>query len=103
MTNQDFESKVLEIVKQIPRSKVCTYGIIAHAIGLKSSARMVGWILNKNRQNDEIPFHRVVNRNGDLTGKFYFDSPSQMEDLLLSEGIEFIKDRVNLNKHLWIP
>lgn len=101
--NFDFEKKVLEIVKQIPYGKVTTYGLIAHKCGIKSSARMVGWILNSNRHNPEMPFHRVVNRNGELTGKHHFATPNLMKELLLAEGIEFIGEKVNLKKHLWLP
>lgn len=99
----EFEIKVLEIVKQIPFGKVTTYGKIARACGTRTSARMVGWILNSNKNNTDFPFHRVVNRNGELTGKYHFLTPTMMKELLLSEGIEFVDEKVNLEKHLWIP
>lgn len=101
--NQDFFDKVFEVVAKIPEGKVTTYGHIAEAIGIKSSARTVGWALN-GAGGKGLPCHRVVNRQGLLTGKFHFGSPELMEDLLRSEGIEFDeKGRVILEKHLWIP
>lgn len=99
----NFFQRVYEIVKKIPSGKITTYGSIAKALGLKSSARMVGWALNSAAVRNDLPFHRVVNRNGDLTGKRYFATPYLMRELLESEGIEFIDDRVNIKKHLWEP
>ena len=101
--NSDFYNKVLKLVKMIPEGKVTTYGHIAHTLGLRSSARIVGWALNSTAGDLSIPAHRVVNRNGELTGKMYFSTPYMMREMLNAEGIEFINDRVNLKKHLWIP
>lgn len=101
--NIEFEKKVLKIVGEIPYGKVTTYGDIARHCGLKSSARMVGWVLSANAENFELPFHRVVNRNGELTGKYHFLTPTLMKELLLSEGIEFEDEKVVMKKHLWIP
>jgi methylated-DNA-protein-cysteine methyltransferase-like protein len=101
--NDDFFTKVFQIVSEIPRGKVTTYGAIGKKLGLKSSARMVGWALNSAKERLDLPCHRVVNRLGELTGKNHFQNPSLMKDLLLSEGIEFIDEAVDLKKHLWIP
>lgn len=101
--NIDFFKKVYNIVKKIPPGKVTTYGHIAQKIGLKSSARMVGWALNSFAGNLKLPCHRVVNRNGELTGKLHFPTPTYMKEMLISEGVEFIGEKVNLKKHLWIP
>ncbi len=99
---KDFFNKVYDIAKKIPYGKVTTYGHIAEAVGIKSSARTVGWAMNGCGR--DIPAHRVVNRVGALTGKFHFGDPNLMEDLLRSEGVEFDKHGfVNLEKHLWIP
>jgi methylated-DNA-protein-cysteine methyltransferase-like protein len=95
--------KIFEIVKQIPIGKVTTYGEIAKVIGIKSSARYVGWALNSNKLSGEIPAHRVVNRNGDLTGKMHFPTPHYMREMLESEGVTFKGDRVDMAKHLWKP
>jgi len=99
----DFFDKVYKIVRKIPFGKVATYGDIAEACGIRSSARTVGWALNGAKESG-IPCHRVVNRFGALTGKLHFGSPDIMEDLLRSEGIEFTSEGcVNLEKHLWKP
>lgn len=100
----DFFEKVFTIIKQIPVGKVTTYGAIARAIGLKSSARMVGWALNSLAfWNTDIPAHRVVNRRGELTGKKYFPTPNFMEEMLKSEGVKFIGECVDLKNHFWEP
>lgn len=100
--NKDFFNKVYDVAKKIPYGNVTTYGHIAEACGIKSSARTVGWALNGC--GPDIPAHRVVNRYGALTGKIHFGDPNLMEDLLLSEGVEFDKNNcVKLEKHLWIP
>jgi methylated-DNA-protein-cysteine methyltransferase related protein len=100
---EDFFSKVHKTVAKIPYGKVATYGDIAEACGIRSSARTVGWALN-GAKDSGLPCHRVVNRFGALTGKMHFGSPELMRDLLLSEGIEFDKDDcVILEKYLWKP
>lgn len=104
MENKDIYEKIFDIVRQIPLGKVTTYGHIAKAIGIKMSARMVGWALNSLAfQQTDIPAHRVVNRRGELTGRRYFPSPNYMKELLLSEGVTFIGEAVDLHKHLWVP
>ena len=98
----DFFNKVYKVTKKIPYGKVSTYGDIAEACGIRSSARTVGWALNGC--GPDIPAHRVVNRFGALTGKIHFGDPNLMEELLRSEGVEFDKNGcVQLDKHLWIP
>ena len=92
-----------EVVKQIPYGKVSTYGCIAEYLGLKSSARMVGWALNSFANDSSVPCHRVVNRLGELTGSRHFATPEMMKELLESEGIKFNNDAVDLKKHLWQP
>lgn len=100
---QDFFSNVYKIVAKIPYGRVATYGDIAEACGIRSSARTVGWALNGAKESG-LPCHRVVNRFGALTGKMHFGSPDLMKDLLQSEGIEFDKDDcVILEKYLWKP
>lgn len=100
---QDFYARVYDLVRLIPPGKVCTYGIIAEFLGAKSSSRMVGWALNCVIDRIDIPCHRVVNRNGDLTGKLHFAYPELMKELLLSEHVNFIGEAVDLQKHLWNP
>ncbi len=84
---KDFFNKVYKVTKKIPYGKVSTYGDIAEACGIRSSARTVGWALNGCGQ--DIPAHRVVNRFGALTGKIHFGDPNLMEALLRSEGVDF--------------
>ncbi len=103
--NDDFFRRVHEVVLLIPYGKVTTYGHIATILGARSSARIVGYALNavtlEERKN--IPCHRVVNRNGELTGKMHFESPIAMRRALENEGVEFKGECVNMAKHLWIP
>lgn len=99
----DFFDRVYKIVAKIPFGKVTTYGAIAEVCGIKSSARTVGWAIN-GAKDSGLPCHRVVNRNGELTGKLHFGDPNLMEELLQFEGIEFTKSgNVNMEKHLWKP
>lgn len=97
--------KIYEIVKKIPSGRVTSYGAIARCLGTKSGARMVGWAMNASHGAKEwIPAHRVVNRNGLLTGKHHFEGSTVMEDLLKSEGIEVVDDQiVDFSKHFWDP
>lgn len=103
MKTSNFYDKVYNIVQMIPSGKVTTYGAIAEATGMKSSARTVGWALNSAKSIRDIPFHRVVNRNGELTGKFNFETPNLMKELLLSEGVEFHGEKVKMDKCFWKP
>ncbi len=104
MDKENFSEKVLQIVKKIPYGKVTTYGAIADVLGSKRSARMVGWVLNRQKGNKDIPAHRVVNRNGLLTGKIHFEGINLMQELLESEGITIANNRVvDMDKHFWKP
>jgi methylated-DNA-protein-cysteine methyltransferase-like protein len=100
-----FFGKVYEVVRLIPYGRVTTYGAIAEYLGSKGSARMVGWAMNASHTTcPPVPAHRVVNRNGVLTGKHHFDGEKLMEELLISEGITVVDDKiVELEKHLWEP
>ena len=103
--HQSFFESVYKIVKLIPFGRVTTYGAIAKFLGTKSSARMVGWAMNHAHSlENNIPAHRVVNRNGCLSGKFHFPTPTYMEDLLKQEGIEVENDQIiNFKKLYWEP
>ncbi len=96
---------VYEIVRNIPKGKVCTYGIIAQAIGLKGSARLIGYAMNKSHVvSPKVPAHRVVNRNGMLTGKLHFENENTMKELLEKEGIKVCEDVVqDFKNKLWLP
>ncbi len=102
MTNTPtFYEKVYALVRLIPPGKVSTYGIIAEQLSVRSAARMVGWALNK-ADLSAVPAHRVVNRNGELTGKGHFFTPETMHRMLETEGVTFRPDgSVNLERHLF--
>lgn len=100
----NFFADVYEVVKLIPKGRVSSYGAIAAYLGTRGSARMVGWAMNSASARDDVPAHRVVNRNGLLTGKHHFGSPNRMEKLLVQEGIVIENDRVrDFEKLLWDP
>jgi len=100
-----FFEQVFEVVKLIPFGRVTSYGAIAAYLGSKGSSRMVGWAMNQShRAQMSIPAHRVVNRNGMLTGKVHFGHPDLMQRLLENEGIEVKNDQiVDFKKHFWSP
>jgi methylated-DNA-protein-cysteine methyltransferase-like protein len=102
---KDFYQKVYALVRKIPKGKVCTYGIIGEALGGRISARMVGWAMNgAHHITPPVPAHRVVNRNGMLTGKFHFATPTLMADLLAQEGLQIENDIIlNFKNHVWQP
>lgn len=101
----DFYQSVFEIVRQIPCGRVTSYGAIARCLGTAGSSRMVGWAMNLSHHQDVyVPAHRVVNRNGLLTGKIHFGSPDQMQELLENEGITVENDRIiDFEKFFWDP
>ncbi len=101
----DFYQQVYALVRQIPSGRVTSYGAIARCLGSAGSSRMVGWAMNlSHHQADYVPAHRVVNRNGLLTGKIHFDPPSSMQELLENEGITVVDDQiVNFKQHFWDP
>lgn len=103
--SDSFFERVYEVVKQIPYGKVCTYGAIAEYLGSRGSARMVGWAMNQaHHQSEEIPAHRVINRNGILSGKHHFGGPDTMRQLLESEGLRIEDDAVvDFEQHFWSP
>jgi methylated-DNA-protein-cysteine methyltransferase related protein len=100
-----FYDQVYAVVRLIPRGRVTSYGAIAKYLGTARSSRMVGWAMN-NAHNikPKVPAHRVVNRNGLLTGKHHFSSPVEMQRLLEKEGIKIKKDQVvDFKKLFWDP
>lgn len=104
MSKNDFFQRVYKVVRTIPVGRVTTYGLIAKKLGTASSARTVGWALNACHNDSSIPAHRVVNRNGLLSGKHHFKGFDLMKQLLKNEGIEVNDDRVvDFNIKLWNP
>lgn len=99
-----FFQKVYEVAKLIPYGRATSYGAIARYLGSPGSSRMVGWAMNASHIQPEIPAHRVVNRNGELTGKIHFGGSNVMQQLLESEGIEVSEDKiVHFQKVFWDP
>lgn len=105
MTDDGFFTRVYEVTGLIPKGRVTSYGAIASYLGSPGSARMVGWALNNCHQLDEyIPAHRVVNRNGMLTGKHHFPGKNTMEELLRSEGVRVENNQIiDFEKYFWNP
>lgn len=104
MNKKNFFSDVYEVTKLIPVGKVTSYGAIAAYLGAKRSARIVGWAMNGAATLHDVPAHRVVNKQGLLTGKGHFNPPSRMQELLEQEGIEVKDDKIqNFESHFWDP
>ena len=100
-----FFEDVYDVVRQIPKGRVTSYGAIAGYLGTKLSARMVGWAMNAaGSAKPKVPAHRVVNRNGILSGKAHFNPPSLMEELLAKEKVIVKDDKIENFKNLfWDP
>lgn len=103
--DESFFTLIYDVVNQIPRGRVTSYGAIAACLGTKMSARMVGWAMNSAHDPSlKLPAHRVVNRNGLLTGKMHFGDPGEMQRRLEKEGIEVIDDQIqDFKKVFWDP
>lgn len=103
-SNSDFFDRVYQVVQLIPAGRATSYGAIANYLGAKRSSRMVGWAMNAAHQLPTIPAHRVVNRNGLLSGKMHFETPTKMEELLQKEGVGVKNDQIeNWETVFWDP
>lgn len=100
-----FFQDVYEVVRQIPKGRVTSYGAIAAYLGTRLSARMVGWAMNAaHSAKPKVPAQRVVNRNGILSGKHHFGTPTLMEELLKKDGVTVKNDTVlDFKKRFWDP
>lgn len=95
MAASDFFDQVYQVVRLIPKGRVTSYGAIADYLGAKKSSRMVGYAMNAaHSQKPKVPAHRVVNRNGQLTGKHHFATPFLMQELLEKENVKVENDTV---------
>ncbi|MEP6262172.1 MAG: MGMT family protein [Gillisia sp.] len=104
MKEENFFTRVYEVVKLIPPGRVTSYGAIARYLGSAGSSRMVGWALNNSHILEDIPAQRVVNRHGMLTGKHHFGGTTAMQQLLESEGVEITDNQVkHFEKLFWDP
>ncbi len=99
-----FFEDVYEVVKLIPKGRVTTYGAIGAYLGMKSSARVVGWAMNNAHGLSDVPAHRVVNRIGLLTGKNHFTTSTIMQEMLEAEGVVVLDDQIqDFEKVFWDP
>jgi methylated-DNA-protein-cysteine methyltransferase-like protein len=97
-----FFSRVYEIVAQIPKGKVATYGQIALLLGEPRSARIVGWAMRVAPEHLNLPCHRVVNKLGEMSPDYVFGSSKIQKAMLISEGITFKANGcIAMKKHLW--
>lgn len=105
MKERNFFEDVFEVVRLIPKGRVTNYGSIAKYLGSGLSSRMVGWAMNASHNaKPKVPAQRVVNRNGLLTGKFHFKTPTTMQELLEKEGVTVKNDKVvNYKDLFWDP
>jgi methylated-DNA-protein-cysteine methyltransferase related protein len=103
--HDDFFYMVYEVVRLVPFGRVTTYGAIANYLGVKGSSRMVGWAMNSSHSHHSpVPAHRVVNRQGLLTGKHHFGHPDIMQQMLEKEGVQVVNDQIVHFKTLfWDP
>ena len=100
MNNASFFDKVYQVVKQIPKGKVATYGQVARLCGNNRMARQVGFALHVNPQPYVIPCHRVVDRFGNLKS-FAFGGKDAQAELLKNEGVQVVDHNVDLQKYQW--
>ncbi len=99
-----FYAAVFSLVASIPRGRVTTYGTIAYALGRPNGARAVGWALSIAPPEGRLPCHRVVNRDGFLSGGWHWGHPDIMAALLRDEGVPFVAPhRVDIRACLWLP
>lgn len=103
--DESFFEMVYQVARLIPEGRVTSYGAIAKYLGMARSARMVGWAMNNAHVlQNPVPAHRVVNRNGVLTGKFHFQDVNEMQRLLENEGVIIENDKIlNFNEIFWNP
>jgi len=103
--HESFFEDVYDVVRLIPYGRVTSYGAVAAYLGSKGSSRMVGWAMNGSYKIlPYVPAHRVVNRNGLLTGKHHFGTPDMMQQMLEEEGIKVVDDQVqDFRKLFWDP
>ena len=96
---------IYAVVRSVPKGRVTSYGAVAAALGAASGARLVGYAMNASfNAKPKVPAHRVVNRNGMLTGKHHFSPPEKMQQLLEREGIKVVEDKVqDFDKLFWDP
>lgn len=100
----DFFTDVYDVVRQIPKGRATSYGAIAAYLGAKRGARMVGWAMGSSYTQHDLPAHRVVNKQGELSARHLFETPTTMQERLESEGVMVKNDRIqDWDKCFWDP
>lgn len=101
----DVYDAIYQLVRAVPRGRVTTYGAIAAAIGARSGARLVGYVLGHcSGVRPRVPAHRVVNSVGLLTGRHHFHPPEKMRQLLEKEGVAVSGEKVvDFQRLFWDP
>lgn len=99
-----FFDDVYSVVRLIPKGRVTSYGAIAKYLGAARSSRVVGYAMNAAHQLTDVPAQRVVNRNGMLSGKHHFATPTRMQELLEADGVMVQHDKItNFKTLFWDP
>lgn len=101
---RNFFQDVYDVVRLVPVGRVTSYGAIAHYLGAKNGARMVGWAMMAAHTETDVPAHRVLNRQGLLTGRQHYTTPTAMQDALEAEGVRVVDDQVqDFSQLFWDP
>lgn len=95
----DIREPLFSLVKKIPMGKVSTYQSLA--LLLSTHPRVIGRALHTNEDGAAVPCHRVVHSNGALAGGYAFGGPAMQKEKLVSEGVVFVGERVNLTASFW--
>jgi O-6-methylguanine DNA methyltransferase len=102
--SSNFKEKVYELLRQVPKGKVVTYGQLAEMVGSKGAARAVGMCMRTNPDAPRTPCHRVVSTDGTLRGYSAGDGLPTKKKMLLEEGVKFTPSgRVDLKLSQWQP
>lgn len=99
MTNQE---KIWQVVNQIPRGKVASYGQVAKLAELPGYARYVGYVMKNLPSGTKLPWHRVVNSQGKLSFPRNSAQYQRQKSLLEKEGVVFIKGRFSMKQYGWM-
>lgn len=101
MEEKNTFDKIYDLVCEIPPGKVASYGQIAELSGNRRLARVVGYALHAIPDGSEIPWHRVVKKNGEVFGGAESESGRYQTELLRREGVGFIDGFVDMKKYQW--
>lgn len=96
-------ASIYEVVENIPRGRVATYGQVAALAGLPRRARQVGYALHALPPGNTIPWHRVVNAKGEVSARSDGDGDLEQRARLESEGVQFnARGRIDLRQFRWL-